>query len=132
LGRLTALALLLTAAHAAAAEVTSLAGQWAFDLDPNDVGVAGQWFARDLGDTCRLPGSTDENRKGALNTRPANYNGLSRVYEYVGAAWYQRDVTIPEGWRGRRTQARRRAWPSSMSCCTVVTDENRGRRSGGR
>jgi hypothetical protein len=35
----------------------SLAGTWRFALDPNDVGVAQRWFAKDLDDTVRLPGT---------------------------------------------------------------------------
>ena len=89
-------------ASAGAASVVSLAGVWRFDLDPSDVGLAQRWFARDLDDTVRLPGSTDENAKGHLNTRSPDFNGLSRVFEYVGPAWYQRDIQVPEAWRGKR------------------------------
>jgi len=83
-------------------EPISLAGQWAFELDPKGVGITEGWFARDLDDLVELPGSTDENGKGTPNTRPPDLNGLSRAYEYVGRAWYQRRIEIPDEWAGLR------------------------------
>lgn len=80
----------------------SLAGAWTFRLDPTGVGVSERWYESPLPDHVRLPGSLDENRKGAPNTRKPNYDHLSRLYEYTGAAWYQREVEIPETWRGKR------------------------------
>ncbi len=88
-------------AHAADRETLSLAGTWRFDLDPTNIGITQRWFAKALGDSVALPGSTDTNRKGVLNTRPADLQHPSRVYEYAGAAWYQRDITIPETWKSR-------------------------------
>jgi len=91
------------AAHAPTAPpVISLAGTWRSELDPGGMGLQEQWFARELKDSVRLPGSTDENHKGTPNTRPPDLNGLSRLYEYVGPAWYERDVEIPAAWQGRR------------------------------
>jgi beta-galactosidase/beta-glucuronidase len=37
-----------------------LAGTWTFRLDPEDVGVSEEWFAREFDDTVQLPGTTDE------------------------------------------------------------------------
>ena len=80
----------------------SLAGQWRFDLDPKNVGISLVWFDRDLSDSVRLPGSTDQNKKGTPNDRKPDMQRLSRLYEYTGPAWYQRDINIPEDWRGKR------------------------------
>ncbi|MBI4558291.1 MAG: hypothetical protein HY706_11975 [Candidatus Hydrogenedentes bacterium] len=64
--------------------MVSLNGPWRFDLDRDDVGVGQQWFA------------------GHTFTRTINVpfpwqSELSGVHDlaYQGAAWYERDVTIP-------------------------------------
>ncbi len=86
---------------AATPETISLAGTWRFALDPEDVGVDEQWFDRALADRIHLPGTTDENHKGTLNDERRT-DRLSRVWYWKGPAWYQRRVTIPDAWRGRR------------------------------
>ena len=78
----------------------SLAGTWRFALDAKDVGTNQKWFARKLEDTVRLPGTTDENHKGVV-TNEQRTDRLSRVWYWKGPAWYQRDVTIPDGWKGK-------------------------------
>ena len=79
----------------------SLAGAWNFRLDANDVGVAEQWFALNFGETVRLPGTTDENHKGVKKDEQC-IDRLSRVWYWKGPAWYQRQVTIPDAWKGKR------------------------------
>jgi hypothetical protein len=79
----------------------SLAGTWSFRLDAEDVGVEQEWFAQDFEQTVRLPGTTDENQKGVRKDEQC-IDRLSRVWYWKGPAWYQRRVTIPESWRGRR------------------------------
>ena len=106
----TALALALTLTQGSAqAPATptgraalSLAGTWRFRLDPEDRGFREQWELQNLQETVRLPGSTDENRKGFRNVSKPNYDYLSRIWEYRGAAWYQRDFVLPADWRGKR------------------------------
>jgi len=78
-----------------------LAGTWRFALDPDGVGVGEQWFAKDLDDTVRLPGTTDENHKGTRKDERRE-DRLSRVWYWKGPAWYQRRVTIPDAWQGKR------------------------------
>ena len=82
-------------------QTISLAGTWRFALDPNDVGVDQQWFARALDDTVRLPGTTDENHKGIKKDEQC-IDRLSRVWYWKGPAWHQRGVTIPDAWKGKR------------------------------
>ena len=82
--------------------VLSLAGAWQFQLDPKDLGRQEKWFQRELPDRCKLPGSTDENGFGTRNLRKPNYDYLSRIVEYVGPAWYQREVEAPAAWQGKR------------------------------
>jgi len=79
----------------------SLAGKWRFSLDADDVGVAQKWYSKKLDDTVTLPGTTDENHKGILKNEAAT-DRLSRVWYWKGPAWYQRDVTIPESWNGKK------------------------------
>lgn len=106
-----------------------LSGNWRFDIDRNDVGVSEKWFSKSLKDNIYLPGSMAENRKGddvTLNTqwtasiydstfffnpRLAKFRKqenlklpfwLTPVKYYVGAAWYQKDITIPSDWKNSR------------------------------
>ena len=96
-------AILLGCASVAPANETtrSLAGTWQFRLDPNDVGAAQAWFAQTLDDAVTLPGTTDENHKGIFKNE-ARVDRLSRVWYWKGPAWYQRQVTIPDAWAGKR------------------------------
>ena len=85
----------------AAAATVPLAGEWRFALDPKNEGVSSRWFERRLEDHIRLPGTTDENRKGTPN-QARETGRLTRVYPYAGAAWYQCDLAVPAEWAGRR------------------------------
>ncbi len=60
--------------------VVSLAGEWAFQRDPGEIGMNERWYMTKPRERVVLPGATD----------------------FVGAAWYQREVDIPESWRGKR------------------------------
>lgn len=80
----------------------SLAGQWQFQLDDKNIGITDEWFLKDLADSVKLPGSTDENKKGFSNTKTPDLDGLSRIYKYEGAAWYQYTINIPTEWVGKR------------------------------
>jgi len=81
--------------------ILPLAGTWEFRLDPEDVGVSEKWFAREFEDTVQLPGTTDENHKGIKKDEQC-IDRLSRVWYWKGPAWYQRRVTIPDAWKGKR------------------------------
>ena len=81
--------------------VLPLAGTWKFRLDADDVGFAEQWYARDFDDSVQLPGTTDENRKGIYKNEQA-VDRLSRVWYWKGPVWYQRQVTIPDSWAGKK------------------------------
>lgn len=96
----------LLPAAACGDDVLSLAGQWKLKLDPKDVGVAEKWFERgpdrapwDKAVTVHLPGSTDEAKAGMPNPKPPSLDGLYRPNVYAGAAWYQREIEIPEAWK---------------------------------
>ena len=79
----------------------TLAGEWRFALDPADQGIQQRWFQKTLEDTIPLPGTTDEARKGTLNSARETEH-LTRLYPFLGTAWYQRDITVPPNWTGQR------------------------------
>jgi beta-galactosidase len=127
---LASIALILLSASASTAQARlDLAGAWRFALDPHDQGIKGRWFARDLADRIRLPGSLQEQGYGdEISTatpwvlslydrhwylraeyRAAAQPGNVRVpflaqppRHYLGPAWYQRDLEIPAAWSGKR------------------------------
>lgn len=112
-----------------AAETISLAGVWRFALDRDDRGVGERWFERDLEERIDLPGALQNQGFGdpiRIDTKWTGDVGVDRWLKderyakyrepgnikvpfflqperhYVGPAWYQRDIEIPEEWRGRR------------------------------
>ena len=105
-----------------------ISGDWRFQIDSLDKGVALQWFTRKLADKIKLPGSMTTNGKGndiTVNTpwtgsivdsswffkpeyaqyrKPGNIKvpfWLQPVKYYKGAAWYQKTITIPLSWKGK-------------------------------
>lgn len=107
----------------------SLAGEWRYELDPADEGIFHGWFRRRLAGRVSLPGSLHaqgigdevtpetkwtgtifdrsyfESPKYAKYRRPGNIKTpfwLQPEKYYVGAAWYQREIDIPESWSGKR------------------------------
>jgi hypothetical protein len=113
-----------------AGEILPLAGDWRFALDRSDVGTNEQWFAKNLPDKIKLPGILQAQGYGddiATNTpwvltlgdawwkiQPASLRDhfskpghvevpfLSQPPKhYLGTAWYQRDIEIPAGLKGR-------------------------------
>jgi hypothetical protein len=82
---------------------SSIAGEWHLRLDPDDAGIAAQWFkgASGFSDRIQLPGSTDEQHFGTKNEGRELLH-LTHAYSYVGPAWYERQITISEAWRGKR------------------------------
>jgi hypothetical protein len=81
-----------------------LSGTWKCRLDPDDRGLAEQWYDGALaGADVRLPGTAGGNRLGEpLAMEPEltreGVRSLRQRYRYVGAAWYQREVRIPAEW----------------------------------
>jgi hypothetical protein len=80
----------------------SLAGEWRLRLDPSDAGIAGEWFKNPNGyaNRIQLPGSTDEQHFGNKNDARDPVH-LTRTYWFIGPVWYEREITIPEGWKGK-------------------------------
>lgn len=78
-----------------------LQGTWDFRLDSLNKGIEEKWYTADFSDSVELPGTTDTNKKGILNTKMDETTHLSRIYSYVGKAWYRKTVNIPEDWNGK-------------------------------
>jgi hypothetical protein len=108
-----------------------LAGEWAFQMDSTDAGINEKWFLNPLKDQVMLPGSMLTNGKGTDVTLNTNWTGglwnstwfKAPEYEkyrkegnikvsfwlqpekvYVGAAWYQKKISVPESWTGRKLE----------------------------
>src|SRR3954465_10065798 len=117
--------------HPSDVMIMEVAGSWRARLDPRDVGEDERWFLTDPpGDDLilELPGSVQEQGFGDDITVDTPWTGLvvdrsfytddryapyrqpgsvavpfwlqPRTY-YRGAAWFHRDVDIPESWQGR-------------------------------
>ena len=105
-----------------------LAGEWQFAIDSLDAGVTEKWFAKNLGDVIQLPGSLTTNGKGyeigwntpwtgqivdssffkdpeyAKYREPNNFKvpfWLQPVKYYKGAAWFRKEIVVPENWDGK-------------------------------
>ncbi len=107
-----------------------LSGKWSIRLDRNQVGEDEQWFAATMSDqTIDLPGSlqaqgygnevtVDTEWTGGINDQswfkspkyekyrqPGNIKvpfWLQPEKHYVGAAWFQRSLNVPDDWQGKR------------------------------
>lgn len=107
----------------------SLAGTWRFQLDRGNAGLQEKWFERPLTGKIKLPGSLPAQGIGDDISVDTKWTGdivdkswfTAREYAkyrepghvkvpfwlqpakyYAGVAWYQRDIIVPSGWRGKR------------------------------
>lgn len=100
----------------------SLAGEWQVKLDPNNVGNSENWAQTAIsGQAISLPATLDDAQIGTKNTREPAINNyvlshLTREYEYIGVAWYQKEVTIPDNWQGNtiELELERVIWESEV------------------
>ena len=103
-GKILAVWLLFQGATAQAqTQEIDLSGVWRFQTDVMDFrrGSLSPRYNHLLQDTVTLPAITDHYRIGYRV--PYKYiDRLTRKYEYMGPAWYQRDLEIPEAWKGKR------------------------------
>ena len=79
-----------------------LQGSWAFELDAKNEGIKDKYWNKVLVDNVILPGTTDSNQKGDKNISMTETTFLSRRFKYEGAAWYSREVIIPEAWKNKK------------------------------
>ncbi len=78
----------------------SLAGSWFVKLDPDSSVIGTRLDEQDFDGKISLPGTTDEAKLGKM-TQDTAYGILSREYEYIGPAWYQKNISIPEEWNDK-------------------------------
>ena len=81
-----------------AADTIPLAGEWRFEIAKD----GGKNPPMELTGSIRLPGTMDDVGFGSKNTKAPTLEGPYRTYNYAGPAWYQRDIEIPAGWKGKR------------------------------
>lgn len=86
--------------------ILDLRGDWTFYRDDERRGINERWFEAVLpvglgSRSIRLPGTTDERHLGISNDAPPSLDGLYRENKYVGAAWYQREIEIPDAWSSK-------------------------------
>ena len=108
-----------------------LTGEWAFALDPDDIGISENWYNQSFSDRIMLPGSLQE--QGFGNDVDTNTQWTGQIidqswytapkYEkyrqkgnikipfwlqpekyYVGVAWYQRMIDVPASWKGKHIE----------------------------
>ena len=83
-----------------AAVLTSCAGKNNYESVRERVSLSGEWETT-LG-ACNLPGTTDENRLGS-GEHPKNVtHQLTRTHPFYGKVIYEKDITIPKSWEGKR------------------------------
>ncbi|WP_075590827.1 sugar-binding domain-containing protein [Labilibacter marinus] len=78
--------------------VLNLAGTWSVQLDPDNKGEKQEWYNTTFKTPMQLPGTTDEAKLGQPEIVKDPYNALVRPHYYVGKAWYQREIEIPQNW----------------------------------
>ncbi len=140
--RLLATTFVLLATMSISAQI-DLSGEWRFALDPTNVGVTQNWFDQSLRDKLKLPGILQSQGYGdeistktpwvlslydrtwferedyKAYTKPGNVKVpfLSQPpRHYIGPAWYQRDIVVPESYRGKRVvlHLERPRWESTV------------------
>lgn len=109
----------------------NLSGEWSFALDPDDKGISEQWFNKQLADKIKLPGSLQEQGYGDDVDTETKWTGaiidsswfkspeyakyrqkgniripfwLQPEKHYVGVAWYQREIDIPDSWKDKHVE----------------------------
>lgn len=102
-------------------DIISLEGEWQFALDSTDIGLTEKWYTQNLPDHIFLPGTTDDGQKGTANSlQPAITKPqilyLTRKHNYVGPAWYKKEVTIPSNWKEKNIHLKleRVIWQTSV------------------
>lgn len=105
-----------------------LSGEWNYKLDESNTGVQEKWYTQKLENTIHLPSALRDHNIGNTPTLKTKWTGsiydstwffnpamekyrkkdslkfpfwLTPVKHYVGAAWYQKEIEIPENWNGK-------------------------------
>jgi hypothetical protein len=103
-----------------------LAGKWRVAPDVFNTGTAEKWYEkgipssinnklsveifykRDIGEQpeyINLPGTDNDGKLGKqLSYARRLSGGLERLYAYDGVVWFEKEIIIPENWRGKSVQ----------------------------
>ena len=100
----------------------SLEGQWTVKLDSLNVGEEQNWATTNFqGIPINLPGTLDDAGIGTPNTLKPELNNyvlsnLARKHQYIGKAWYQKEIAIPTDWKEKeiRLTLERVIWESTI------------------
>ncbi len=65
-----------------------LDGQWSFSIDSTRSGITDKWFDRGLPDQKENVGV------------PHTWNTVEKTSKHYGWGWYEKDITLPSGWKG--------------------------------
>jgi len=84
----------------------SLAGEWEIVLDSLDQGISGEWYNRTFTDKIALPGTLCDASYGTPCVlepimEKEIFLNLKRKYDYIGPAWYRKEVAIPRDWENK-------------------------------
>lgn len=84
----------------------NLAGQWEVILDSLDQGIDAKWYSQAFAGHITLPGTLCDAGYGTPCTlEPAMekeiFLNLKAKYEYIGPAWYRKEVMIPQDWEDK-------------------------------
>ncbi len=95
----------VNAPGASAQKSVSIAGIWKFKLDAFETGISsnGVQLLPALPEEITLPGSTDQAGKG-YKTQDMGSLRLTRLFEYKGPAWYEKQIFIPGEWADKDVQ----------------------------
>ncbi|WP_432713535.1 exo-beta-1,4-galactosidase [Pedobacter sp.] len=111
------------------AQTINLKGTWQFKTDQTNSGIKEKWYLKKFSEKVQLPGSMAGNLKGDDITLKTKWTGsiydssfyfnphlakyrkadnikipfwLTPAKHYVGAAWYKREVNVPQNWNGKK------------------------------
>ncbi len=131
-----------------------LAGEWRYQLDEANAGIESEWFNQTFEDSLTLPAALRDQGIGEVPTLQTQWTGsiydsswyfnpamekyreatppkfpfwLTPETRYVGAAWYQKEVIIPENWAGKPLELflERPHWQTQVWFdSTLVGDQN--------
>ncbi len=116
------LSLILASCASSSKTDISLDGDWFVRLDSLDIGRSENWASQSFEEIrIHLPGTLDDAGLGKKTTLQPELNndvlsGLTRLHQYIGAAWYQNQVKIPRSWKGKKIELEleRVIWESQL------------------
>lgn len=88
-------------------QILSLAGNWRYKTDEQDVGIPQEYYKQVFSEsTFVLPGSTCDNKIGVKKEYYDSYckeavRAPIERYEYIAPLWLQREIDIPDSFEGK-------------------------------